>query len=84
MTSISCTIFSAFNYFLLADSDLILKFPWRRENGGQENESDKDVKPGEYVLRHLFLEFCRMAERKIELVLAEPLVRHAAFKFNGL
>ncbi|XP_041356858.1 protein furry-like isoform X3 [Gigantopelta aegis] len=61
-----------------ADSEQILKFPWRRENGGQENEGDKDAKPGEYVLRNLFLEFCRMAERKIELVLAEPLEKPLA------
>ncbi|ESO93945.1 hypothetical protein LOTGIDRAFT_105090, partial [Lottia gigantea] len=32
-----------------------------------------DAKPGEFVLQSVFLEFCRMAERKIEQVLAEPL-----------
>lgn len=35
---------------------------------------DENVKPGEYVLQSLFLEFCNLSEKKIELVLAEPLV----------
>ncbi|XP_053400043.1 protein furry-like isoform X2 [Mercenaria mercenaria] len=34
---------------------------------------DENVKPGEYVLQTLFLEFCNLSEKKIELVLAEPL-----------
>lgn len=35
---------------------------------------DENVKPGEYVLQNLFLAFCNLSEKKIELVLAEPLV----------
>ncbi|XP_052797247.1 protein furry-like isoform X3 [Mya arenaria] len=34
---------------------------------------DDSVKPGEYVLQTLFLEFCTLSEKKIEQVLAEPL-----------
>eukprot|EP00058_Branchiostoma_floridae_P025945 XP_002611435.1 hypothetical protein BRAFLDRAFT_63933 [Branchiostoma floridae] len=36
---------------------------------------DPEIKPGEYVLRSLFTEFTVQAERKIEVVLAEPLER---------
>lgn len=35
---------------------------------------DPDVKPGEYVIKSLFAEFAVQAEKKIELVMAEPLV----------
>ncbi|KAK6173602.1 hypothetical protein SNE40_017022 [Patella caerulea] len=55
--------------------DLVVKFPWRRE-GPSECGSlgrDRDAKPGEFVLQSIFLEFCRMTEKKIEHVLAEPL-----------
>ncbi|KAF4790454.1 hypothetical protein TURU_141369 [Turdus rufiventris] len=34
---------------------------------------DPDVKPGEYVIKNLFAEFAVQAEKKIELVMAEPL-----------
>ncbi|NXA93022.1 FRYL protein, partial [Melanocharis versteri] len=34
---------------------------------------DPDVKPGEYVIKSLFAEFAVQAEKKIELVMAEPL-----------
>ena len=34
----------------------------------------ENVKPGEFVLQTLFLEFCQIAGKKIEQVLAEPLV----------
>lgn len=37
--------------------------------------SDDGVTSGEFVLRTLFAEFTIVAEQKIELVLAEPLVR---------
>ncbi|XP_052278154.1 protein furry-like isoform X3 [Dreissena polymorpha] len=37
-------------------------------SGGEDH-----VKPGEYVLQRLFLEFCALSEKKIEQVLAEPL-----------
>lgn len=36
--------------------------------------SDDDITSGEFVLRTLFAEFTILAERKIELVLAESLV----------
>jgi len=36
--------------------------------------SDDDITSGEFVLRTLFAEFTILAEKKIELVLAEPLV----------
>ncbi|XP_048243647.1 protein furry-like isoform X3 [Haliotis rufescens] len=52
------------------ESDLLLKFPWR-----PNNTSTEEGKPGEYILRSLFLEFCRLSEKKIEQVLAEPLER---------
>lgn len=35
---------------------------------------DPDVKPGEYVIKSLFTEFAIQAEKKIEVVMAEPLV----------
>uniref|UniRef100_A0A8C5WPI8 FRY like transcription coactivator n=1 Tax=Laticauda laticaudata TaxID=8630 RepID=A0A8C5WPI8_LATLA len=34
---------------------------------------DPDVKPGEYVIKSLFTEFAIQAEKKIEVVMAEPL-----------
>uniref|UniRef100_A0A670IXZ3 FRY like transcription coactivator n=1 Tax=Podarcis muralis TaxID=64176 RepID=A0A670IXZ3_PODMU len=34
---------------------------------------DPDVKPGEYVIKSLFAEFAIQAEKKIEVVMAEPL-----------
>ncbi|KAL4229825.1 hypothetical protein ACF0H5_010217 [Mactra antiquata] len=44
-------------------------------NSGSPDPSvlDDSVKPGEYVLQTLFMEFCTLSEKKIELVLAEPL-----------
>ncbi|XP_023387902.1 protein furry homolog-like [Pteropus vampyrus] len=38
---------------------------------------DPDVKPGEYVIKSLFAEFTVQAEKKIEVVMAEPLVSRA-------
>lgn len=38
---------------------------------------DPDVKPGEYVIKSLFAEFAVQAEKKIEVVMAEPLVSRA-------
>lgn len=38
---------------------------------------DTDIKPGEFVLRTLFAEFAVQAEKKIDSVLAEPLVSAA-------
>lgn len=35
---------------------------------------DPDSKPGEYVLKSLFVNFTTLAERKIRIIMAEPLV----------
>lgn len=35
---------------------------------------DTDLKPGEFVMRTLFVEFTIQAERKMEIVMTEPLV----------
>lgn len=42
---------------------------------------DPDVKPGEYVIKSLFAEFAVQAEKKIEVVMAEPLVSPFCFFF---
>lgn len=41
---------------------------------------DPDVKPGEYVIKSLFAEFAVQAEKKIEVVMAEPLVSGTVYK----
>lgn len=46
---------------------------------------DPDSKPGEYVLKSLFVNFTTQAERKIRIIMAEPLVsmpREACFFLN--
>jgi len=54
---------------------VMIRFPWRRDNAiPGSRASDDSTKPGEYILQTLFLEFCAVAERKVEQVLAEPLV----------
>ncbi|CAG5134076.1 unnamed protein product, partial [Candidula unifasciata] len=55
----------------------IVKFPWRRESAQDIviPGVSKDAKSGEFILQNLFLEFCRVTERRIEIVLAEPLER---------
>lgn len=35
---------------------------------------DPDSKPGEYILKSLFVNFTTQAERKIRIIMAEPLV----------
>lgn len=35
---------------------------------------DPELKPGEFVIKSLFAEFAVLAEKKIEVVMAEPLV----------
>lgn len=53
----------------------VIRFPWRHENVGHGNRNeDFGKKPGEYILGTLFLEFCGLAEKKIEQVLGEALV----------
>ena len=60
-----------------------LSLPWIRVNDPSvEREPsttstimlDTNVKPGQYVLQSLFAEFTIQAERKIEKIMAEPLV----------
>ncbi|GFR96359.1 furry [Elysia marginata] len=55
----------------------IIKLPWRHESAQDMASSiaNKDAKSGEFILHNLFLEFCRVTERKIEFILAEPLER---------
>lgn len=36
---------------------------------------DPESKPGEYILKSLFANFTTMSERKIRIIMAEPLVR---------
>lgn len=38
---------------------------------------DPELKPGEFVIKSLFAEFAVLAEKKIEVVMAEPLVSTA-------
>lgn len=40
---------------------------------------DPDSKPGEYVLKSLFVNFTTQAERKIRIIMAEPLVSKSNF-----
>lgn len=57
--------------------DQIITFPWSRDHSSNcYHGLDQNVKPGEYVLLTLFMEFCSITERKIEQVLAEPLKNH--------
>uniref|UniRef100_A0A7N6AEQ1 Furry homolog, like n=1 Tax=Anabas testudineus TaxID=64144 RepID=A0A7N6AEQ1_ANATE len=43
---------------------------------------DPELKPGEFVIKSLFAEFAVLAEKKIEMVMAEPLVNAQEMKFN--
>ncbi|KAK3099884.1 hypothetical protein FSP39_011237 [Pinctada imbricata] len=54
----------------------MIRFPWRRDLSRVMSEDG--AKPGEYILQSLFLEFCATAERKVELVIAEPLEKPLA------
>nr|AOV18883.1 furry [Lymnaea stagnalis] len=60
---------------LLQSTNDVVKFPWRRESTQDIAASgiNRDAKSGEFILQNLFLEFCRVTERRIEFVLAEPL-----------
>jgi hypothetical protein len=42
-------------------------------NSSSNQMEDMDIKPGEFILRTLFAEFAVLAEKKIDLVLSEPL-----------
>ncbi|KAM6073367.1 protein furry homolog-like isoform 4-T4 [Theristicus caerulescens] len=47
---------------------------WEKRGSIMSNITiDPDVKPGEYVIKSLFAEFAVQAEKKIEVVMAEPL-----------
>lgn len=48
--------------------------PWGPHKGPSVPAADSDLRPGEYVMRLLFTEFTVQAERKMEAVMAEPLV----------
>lgn len=48
--------------------------PWGPNKGAIVPTADTDLRPGEYVMRLLFTEFTVQAERKMEAVMAEPLV----------
>lgn len=49
------------------------QLPWGARRAHNEGNSEED-RPGAFVLRKLFTDFTRLAGRKIEQVLAEPLV----------
>lgn len=49
--------------------------PWGAHKGPVMAPPDSDLRPGEFVMRLLFTEFTVQAERKMEAVMAEPLVR---------
>ena len=53
--------------------------PWGPNKGAMVASSDADLRPGEYVMRLLFTEFTVQAERKMEAVMAEALVRDSYF-----
>lgn len=48
--------------------------PWGPYKGPVIPSTEPDLRPGEYVMRLLFTEFTVQAERKMEAVMAEPLV----------
>lgn len=50
--------------------------PWGTQKGPVIPPPDSDLRPGEYVMRLLFTEFTVQAERKMEAVMAEPLVSY--------
>lgn len=53
------------------------RFPWQPDGNSQTGWNvDDGSKPGEHILQLLFLKFCAVAEKKVEQVLAEPLVSY--------
>lgn len=48
--------------------------PWGSHKGPVIPPPDSELRPGELVMRLLFTEFTVQAERKMEAVMAEPLV----------
>ena len=55
----------------------VIRFPWLRDLC--RNLEVDPVKPGEFTLQTLFLQFCCIAEKKVEQVVAEPLVSQASY-----
>lgn len=53
--------------------------PWGGHKGPVP-PADNDLRPGEFVMRLLFTEFTVQAERKMEAVMAEPLVYKSHIK----
>lgn len=43
---------------------------------------DMDIRPGEFVMRSLFADFTLQAEKKIDVVMAEPQVSYFSFFFK--
>lgn len=48
--------------------------PWGSAKGPAAPPPDSELRPGEFTMRLLFTEFTLQAERKMEAVMAEPLV----------
>lgn len=44
---------------------------------------DPESKPGEYVLKSLFANFTTVSERKIRIIMAEPLVSRRRVRLEG-
>lgn len=55
--------------------------PWGPHKGPVMAPADSDMRPGEFVMRLLFTEFTVQAERKMEVVMAEPLVCSTLLKY---
>uniref|UniRef100_A0A8D2LU91 FRY like transcription coactivator n=1 Tax=Varanus komodoensis TaxID=61221 RepID=A0A8D2LU91_VARKO len=63
--------FSRYTKYLISSS---INSTWEKRSVIMSNITiDPDVKPGEYVIKSLFAEFAVQAEKKIEVVMAEPL-----------
>ena len=61
------------NKFCAAAASTFHSTPGRKSAIMSSITIDPDVKPGEYVIKSLFAEFAVQAEKKIEVVMAEPL-----------
>lgn len=64
---------SKVNKFCAAAASTFHSTPGRKSAIMSSITIDPDVKPGEYVIKSLFAEFAVQAEKKIEVVMAEPL-----------
>lgn len=54
----------------------VTPYSWEKHNVATMSNItiDPELKPGEFVIKSLFAEFAVLAEKKIEMVMAEPLV----------